>query len=179
MDPKALDLLATTEDVNELIDLYKDLVSNDSASAMDPIIDSQPSLRIPFGEPIDGADPGVEIEAGMSPEQLSQNLGLKEQLPWLFNTHREDINKGNIPLSLHWHQLAGAHAIIRKTFSATPDPNGCTGLLVSDDVGLGKTFLAGAVIAILADIVIRQQMKKALPPIISKFTELILFNNLI
>ncbi|KAG6903164.1 hypothetical protein DXG01_000613, partial [Tephrocybe rancida] len=70
-----------------------------------------------------------------------------------------------VPLRLHWHQLAGISAVIRMLFF--PDPTkSCGGALITDDVGLGKTFQAAGTIALLADIRERQQRHEALPPII-------------
>lgn len=121
----------------------------------------------------------------MSPHRLATNLGFKNLLPAYFNTHRHrggitpwdnsDLFKGAIeanpdmsPIALHWHQLAGVHAIIRKTFSKKAKPGATCGVLVTDEVGLGKTFQAGAMIALLSDLVRRQEQELELPPMIRK-----------
>lgn len=75
-------------------------------------------------------------------------------------------------LYLHWHQLCGVHAVVRINFTETPAPNRCCGVLIADDVGLGKTFQAAATIAFLSELYMRQMLRRSksvpLPPIIGK-----------
>jgi hypothetical protein len=71
------------------------------------------------------------------------------------------------PFVPHWHQLAGAHAIIRKVFASESNKDACTGMLIADDVGLGKTCLATLVIAFLADAVLCQRKKRPGPPLLT------------
>lgn len=134
-------------------------------------------------------DLGVEAEASKTPEALALSLGFTlNHLPLLFKSHRHKSglnswdpmndelfipaaashNADMEPISLHWHQLAGVHAIVRNNFSDQPESILPCGALVADEVGLGKTFQAATVIAFLADVVMRQKLGKPLPPIIVK-----------
>ncbi|TFK59812.1 hypothetical protein BDN72DRAFT_780239 [Pluteus cervinus] len=181
---KMLRDLSRKEDSADLINLYMDLFSSpapeDSAS-----LGSVQNIPIIFGELPDGGDPGVEVEATMSPEQLATSIGLTNGLPFFFNEYRHqggatpwdegwaeqfhpdkaESNPDMARLSLHWHQIAGVHAILRKMFASTPDSDRCCGILVADEVGLGKTFQSAAVIAVLAELAIRQQKGIPLPPL--------------
>jgi TATA-binding protein-associated factor len=125
----------------------------------------------------------------MLPDTLADNLGFLDGLPLLFNKyrHRDGLspwdpdsarlfedeeaqhNKDMTPFVPHWHQLAGTHAILRKVFYSTAEKNACTGMLVADDVGLGKTCLATMVIAALADGVQLQKTERNLSPLLGAF----------
>jgi TATA-binding protein-associated factor len=181
--------LAKQEDVDDIINLYADYFDTEPTAGWEPIIDTQPKISIPFGVPADDSavDPGVEMESNMKPEALCHNLGFKNGLPILFNRYRHvdglipwdpkfqhlftDPTKRSPdlkPIALHWHQMAGVHAIVRNLFSAQPSANHIPGVLLADEVGLGKTFQAGALIAFLSDLAFRQQKNMPLPPIIGK-----------
>ena len=142
-------------------------------------------VSIQFGTADKGADPGVEFESGLQPQQLAANLGFQDGLPLLFNkfrhrgglspwTHPNDFDQEknststeNLePLRLYWHQLAGVHAIVRMNFQSKPSDPSSNGTLIADEVGLGKTFQASTMIVFLADLVIRQSQNRQLPPII-------------
>lgn len=123
----------------------------------------------------------------MTSDQLSTNLGFSEGLPIvLFNKYRhragltpwsaeypdcldpEGPHKDELdPIKLHWHQLAGVHAMVRKLIVEQDGPE-CCGILLADEVGLGKTFQAITMIAFLSDLVIRQGFKLPPPPMIRK-----------
>ena len=151
-------------------------------SLMEELEDEEPAQGVVFGEPIEGADPGVEVEATMPSDQLAANLGFQEgHTPFLFNSVRhtagisawspefEEACRSSCdsiePFSLQWHQLAGVHAAIRKVFSPTPDVNHCSGILFADDVGLGKTIQSATIMAFLSEVSILQQRELAVPPI--------------
>ncbi|KAF8958916.1 hypothetical protein BDZ97DRAFT_1636073, partial [Flammula alnicola] len=127
--------LAKQEDVDDIINLYADYFQITPGTGGEPIIDTQPTMSIPFGVPVDDSqsDPGVEVEAGMKPDMLCQNLGFKNRLPILFNRYRHTggltawdpkfqhlfsetdpaMRPPQIkPIALHWHQIAGVHAIV-------------------------------------------------------------------
>jgi SNF2 family DNA or RNA helicase len=174
--------LATEEDVDNLFHLYNDLLSENEDTSEPPLIPSN-SLRIPFAEGVDGADPGVEVEAKMPPDQLSVNLGFtKDHLPFQFNPyhHSKGFSTWDSPSmfkagqpdiqtqGLHYHQLAGVHAVIRKIFSDKPNEGPCRGILLADEVGLGKTAMAISVMAFLSHLVLLQASEAPLPPIIGK-----------
>lgn len=182
---QALSSLATDVDVTDVINLYHEFFTTNQEGEANSFVD-EAQLSITFGTAEEGADPGVEVESSMSREILSLNLGFRNELPLLFNTIR---HKGGLspwthpatfenrsddpdlePLSLFWHQLAGAHAIIRMNFHPTQDSSRCNGTLIADEVGLGKTFQAITVIVILAELVIRQIKNMSPPPLISSFS---------
>lgn len=73
-------------------------------------------------------------------------------------------------LQLHWHQLAGIHSIVRNTFSRKADPDHCTGMLICDQVGLGKTALTISTIAFINQVIALQKKDKARPPMLRTYT---------
>lgn len=179
--------LATDDTVQAIMNMYREFFDNPETSGNDaPIIDYHRNVLGPLEQSANGGDTGVEYEAGMSPTQLAENLGFVQGIPFMFNNHRRVDglnswtsptafieNDENIPflvnLDLHWHQLVAVHAIIRKCFAETPSSDLCTGVLVSDEVGLGKTYQAATVIAVLADAAMRQiAVVHVVPPILSK-----------
>lgn len=131
------------------------------------------------------------MESLKTPQELAASLAFSQGLPFLFNSHRhldgytkwddryshlfEDENTTEtndiVPIELHWHQLCGVHSIIRKNFSSSEESQRlCPGILIADDVGLGKTFQAAALIAFLCDLVIRQNLANPnSPPIIRAY----------
>jgi hypothetical protein len=188
VNSQALSSLATEVDVTDVINLYHEFFTLNQEGEANSFVNEAP-LSITFGTAEKGVDPGVEVESSMTREILAANLGFRtgNELPISFNTLR---HKGGFspwshpdafkncseddpdfePLSLFWHQLTGVHAIIRMNFHATKDSLRCNGTLIADEVGLGKTFQAATVIVTLADLVIRQDLKLPLPPIISSFS---------
>jgi len=189
---EALQLLAKEQDIAEIFNLYNDFFVNSVDDGhVGEIIDVEPVLDIHFG---DNGDSGVEVEATMKYRQLTRDLGFKNELPILFNAlrHTQGLNPWRqesqhlfketdpkkqdsciLPLSLHWHQVAGVHAIIRKLFSAQPTKD-VLGVLLADEVGLGKTFQIATVIAFLMELVQRQQQNAPLPPIIRALLNILL-----
>jgi hypothetical protein len=131
----------------------------------------------------------VEEEATMTLGEVMRNLGFGEKgLPFSFNQYRHtagfspwnpehrslfEVPQGSQPspgidaLSLHSHQLSGVHAVIRRVFTKTPNPNNCPGMLIADEVGLGKTFEACTILAFLSELGIKQSKKLSIPPMIS------------
>jgi TATA-binding protein-associated factor len=53
-------------------------------------------------------------------------------------------------------------------FTPETAPSHCTGVLLADEVGLGKTFQACTVIGFLGELAVRQLKKLTLPPIIGR-----------
>lgn len=182
-------MLATDEDIDSVISLYHEYFDNPSNAIEDvPILETTP-LEISIGNESNAADVGADYEANKSPEQLATNLGFVENLPLLFNKYRHSaglscwtnpnvfnsVDPANLPsdikrLQLHWHQLAGVHAILRACFTEQPLPDHCTGMLVADEVGLGKTYQSASVIACLADAVIRQTLSVKMAPLFGEYT---------
>jgi hypothetical protein len=177
--------LASEEDIIELTHVYAEYFSLDDDDNEDsPPISTEPILSFGMGEASDGGDLGMEVECKLGPDVLAERLGFrKHQLPLQFNRYRhrsvtawEDPNLFNanpVPdslarLKLHWHQLAGVHSMVRNIFTPNANPLHCTGMLVSDEVGLGKTALAISFIAFLSQCALLQQRNAELPPIIRK-----------
>ena len=178
--------LATDDGVQAIMDMYREFFANPETSGNDaPIIEYHRNVLGPLEKSANSGDTGVEYEAQMTPTQLGENLGFVQGIPLLFNDLRrtDGLNpwkspeaftktSENLPflmnLDLHWHQLVGVHAIIRKCFAKQPSPDLCTGVLISDEVGLGKTYQAATVIAFLADAAMRQKATLAMPPILSE-----------
>lgn len=182
-----LESLATDKDVQDVIILYHEFFHNPQNTASDvPILERHQPPKNPFGIPVDGADTGAEYEAKMSSEELGLSLGFIDEVPLLFNLfrHKDGLTSWTTPeaftiqgkklpshlerLNLHWHQLAGVHAIVRMCFTPTPEPNHCAGVLVADEVGLGKTYQSATVIAFLADTFIRQSEDLEIPPLLGQ-----------
>ena len=174
--------------MQDLIDLYIDYFKGPANDAGDvPVVEHYEYTPNPYGLEECTTDTGVQNEAGMSPKKLAFELGFLNDIPLLFQNDRrvdglnewanpeafEQSNASNAsmltPLELHWHQLAGVHAIIRTCFTKDPSPTHCTGVLIADEVGLGKTYQAATVIAFLADAALRQKAAiQTMPPILSK-----------
>jgi len=174
-----LQSLATEEGIREVILLYHDFYA--SIDSQPEMIEPEPAHDIKFATHAKGAACGCDFESTLSPESLASNLGFKDGLPLPFNKYR---HKGGLTprdpkfqalffanpslfdlIALHWHQLAGLHAIVRKLFTAEPQPDHCRGILLADEVGLGKTYLLAAFIAFLVTLLNREPTFP-LPPII-------------
>lgn len=186
---QSLKALATEENVSDVIAIYMDYFS--SPTIADPI-DISPLLDIKFGDNVAGTDPGVEVEIRLDATTLCYNLGYayKDLLPvvsvnrlysltgvtgWspetspLFIDNAENrANPDMRPFRLQYHQLAGAHSILRNSFTNQPEPGRTPGMLIADEVGLGKTFLAATTMITLSDIRVRQTQGHPLPPLIGK-----------
>ena len=153
------------------------------------VLESPPTLNIPFGVLADGSptDPGVEVEAGMATDQISAALGFRDGLPVLFNNrkHAKGFSlwmnqelEGNcdlVPLSLHPHQLSGVHSVVRTAFFSDARLSVSAGKLIADEVGLGKTAIAIATIAFLSHVMALLDGGKPLPPMISKLLACLVF----
>jgi hypothetical protein len=181
-----LQSLASEEDVADIINMYRECF-NPLAGDSSQLEDQVSSFSFKFGTRSDGADLGTEVESTMDPRRLSRNLGFVNNIPILFNTHRHvdgvtpwddpsafqnlDRKTGQafVPNELRWHQLAGVHAILRRLLSEKPS-RARPGILVADEVGLGKTLQSLAAIAWLTECVGRQSHEggSPLPPILSK-----------
>lgn len=163
-----LESLATQEDIGDILDLYRACFDPSSG---DTSVFEQQLVTYKYGDFAEHADLGVEIESTLSYVDLTRNLGFFNGNPLLFNSHRHiggltpwddptafegaDQDDAFVPFSLRWHQLAGVHAILRRLFSKNSTP-GNLGVLIADEVGLGKTFQSLAIIATLTEYIGRQ-----------------------
>lgn len=107
----------------------------------------------------------MEVESNMKLSTFTYQFGFPTGLPAQFNAHRHrsgitpwddptPFKEDPVPvcldkLTLHWHQLAGVHSMIRSLFTKEKDATHTTGVLVGDEVGLGKTAQAITLIAFL------------------------------
>lgn len=185
VNPAALEQLATEEDVSDLLNLYHEYFDQDLEEEEEPPI----SDALPENQKLNncGGDFGMEEEAGMTPSSLAISLGYRTGIPVSFNPVRDrsgltpwdDPKPFSNPdsfalpenltrLRLHWHQLAGTHSIMRSILSADSNPSRVLGILIADEVGLGKTAQAISVIAFFMQAVYIQQTKRKLPRILSK-----------
>ncbi|KJA14356.1 hypothetical protein HYPSUDRAFT_208778 [Hypholoma sublateritium FD-334 SS-4] len=165
LSKEMLETLSTEEEVQDIISLYHERFDTPANAPDDvPLIDCDPIIQNPFGPPVEGADPGVEVEAKMSPAELSKNLGFVKGLPLLFNNirHRDGLTMWTNPEAF----LAGVHAIMRGCLTVEPNSDHCTGMLVADEVGLGKTYLAATAMAFLSEAAIQQDNLKIAPILI-------------
>ncbi|PPQ93015.1 hypothetical protein CVT25_006099 [Psilocybe cyanescens] len=187
LNTSALKSLASQEDIEDLVNLYEDFFNTPDPLDSVALQDQHPITALKVGGFDDGADLGVEVESKMTPEELARNLGFPpSRLPIPFNLYR---HKGGItpwdsshpnqikpelaqndsqmePISLHWHQLAGVHALMRMNWTAKANTTRPCGALIADEVGLGKTFQAATVIAFLSDVAMRQKLSRPLPPLL-------------
>ncbi|KAF9447919.1 hypothetical protein P691DRAFT_670489 [Macrolepiota fuliginosa MF-IS2] len=176
---KALKNLASEEDVTDLLGVYHEYFEANVEDADEELTsDPLPNSK----QLIDGdGDFGMEEEAGMKFAKLCTALEFRNGLPVQFNVHRhssglspwdhDDLfttGDGHPLLRLHWHQLAGAHSIIRSTFTEEKNPGHTVGVLIGDEVGLGKTAQAITFIAFLNQVIYLQKTGGRLPPILMK-----------
>lgn len=69
-------------------------------------------------------------------------------------------------LKPHWHQLVAVHAIIRHLLGDVTTPNdGNPGILIADDVGLGKTAVVVIALLVIADLIDRDLANRSWPQI--------------
>lgn len=122
---------------------------------------------------------------GKTTEELSNLLGFLDARPVNWNSYRAADNlvspwdeaseevrasfknggPGMVPLKLLWHQLCGVAAIIDRIWTAEETPN-VHGILLADDVGVGKTAQVMACIAFIQFVFQLEVRQQARPPII-------------
>ncbi|KAJ3563513.1 hypothetical protein NP233_g8897 [Leucocoprinus birnbaumii] len=177
---QALKNLATEEDVSELRHVYHEyfvahVEDEDAQPLSGPSVEDR-SLNNSTG------DLGMEVENTMSLSALQKALGFRTGLPMQFNKYR---HRGGVtpwddekifqadpppeelePLQLHWHQLAGVHSIVRSLFTQERDIEHTLGVLIGDEVGLGKTAQAITTIGFLNQLIYHKAHEKQLPPVL-------------
>ncbi|KAH0583325.1 hypothetical protein H2248_011193 [Termitomyces sp. 'cryptogamus'] len=172
--------LATEADVADILSVYSDYFDNDDDD--EPVPEAAPSQHKLNQGLLDGDDFGVEFEMLMPPETLARNLGFIRGIPPAFHDkrHRLGINSWDdreafraqiqlLPLKLHWHQLAGVHAAVQKLWSHRGDDGDRPiGVLIADEVGLGKTTQAIALLAFFNLAISAQLTNKPMPPILEE-----------
>ncbi|KAJ3566667.1 hypothetical protein NP233_g6859 [Leucocoprinus birnbaumii] len=177
---QALNNLAREEDVTELIHVYREyfdarIDEEDEQPLAGPLAEDR-SLNDSTG------DLGMEVESTMSLTAICKALGFHTGLPLQFNKYRhragvtpwdnETIFKvAPLPkelelLRLHWHQLAGVHSIVRSLFTEQRDIEHSLGVLIGDEVGLGKTAQAITTIGFFNQLIHLKANNQPLPPVI-------------
>ncbi|KAG7093167.1 hypothetical protein E1B28_006856 [Marasmius oreades] len=178
--------MASEEDISELTNLWNDYF--DSSGVRDEVTPPEPSELSINMRDVDNGALGMEVEALLTPDELSELLGFRKGLPYLFNTLRHDggitpwdspsdfavnpsqpLRNSFQPLSLHWHQLAGISSIIRNTFTADRKKHTTNGMLIADEVGLGKTTQCLATIAFLNQAIFLREKGSPPPPILKTY----------
>jgi hypothetical protein len=168
--------LATAADVEDLRHFYQDLFqAPDDTGPID--IPGADSLKLISG------DLGIEEEIHFDVETLSSRLGFHNSLPFQFNCYKHkrgvlawdrpdlftDIDSPDLQrLTLHWHQLCAVHAIIRNTFTDEEVADPCAGLLLADEVGLGKTAVAIAMIGFFNHVKWLIRTDRQVPPVLGR-----------
>lgn len=176
--------LATDEELGQLMQLYIEYFESVDDDDYMPVLSAEPVLDFGMTDVV-GGDLGMAVEQKMDPDQLATRLGfLKHRLPLQFNRYRhrsltpwdkpELFTQSHIPnslepLNLHWHQHAGLHSIIRNKFTKKASSDHCLGMILCDEVGLGKTGLALALIAFMSQCILVQTEGGTLPRILGKF----------
>lgn len=183
-------LLAGTSEVQEVIGLLEQIFAEDAE-----VPEFCTPSTIAFGVPdSDGKDPGVGPESTMSYSQLCSNLGLNDrgnlaifneyqhsskESPWTpdgqkifaaFEKLGDAYDDGDefSPSRSHFHQVAGMHSALRQMFGAQKTTQSAMGLLIADAPGLGKTRMSASIAAWLVENGLKQDLKKPLPPLLSK-----------
>ncbi|KAH7918227.1 hypothetical protein BV22DRAFT_1051878, partial [Leucogyrophana mollusca] len=129
-------------------------------------------------------DMGVEDFRHMNDERLATLLAFPNNRPALFADFRSKLghcaweskeiadtfvssNPDMTPLSLLWHQMCGIAAMGSKVWSDKFEHT--SGLLVADDVGVGKTALTMGLIALVISVWIAEtQVKSGRPLLLEK-----------
>lgn len=185
--------LASEAEIEDLVALYVDCFEKYQPSTDTADLEEQQSqLRVLFAQCHDGADPGVEVESTLTPDELSKNLGFYNNLPMLFNQFRhsggllswtqqhahlfeatsEAMNPELARIILHWHQICAVHAMVRMFFAEEAKEDHRVGCLVADEVGLGKTFQSAALIAFMTDLFMRRENGGLpLPPLVCEYSK--------
>jgi hypothetical protein len=177
--------LANENDIEEILSLFESL----NAPSEEISFDSLDFIGTDSANGIaeDDEDLGVKLEKTKSYKELTAALGLDGdgRLQVLFNEARhvggytpwspdhkklfEDFLKGDPhadlrTIRLHWHQVAGVHATIRKIFTMEPSSSNPAGILIADEVGLGKTFLSITVSGWIIQLAMAQSLESPPPP---------------
>lgn len=181
----ALEGLATEEDVSDVLNLYHEYFNQIAEDEDEPPI----SDALPAQQQLNdcGGDFGMEVEASMTAVSLALSLGFTSGRPLLFNSLRDrsgltpwddpslfsNANADSLPpnlskIQLHWHQLAGVHSIVRSVFSTVKNDSNTLGVLVADEVGLGKTAQAIAYIAFVIHAIWLRESGRKLPRLLGE-----------
>jgi hypothetical protein len=130
-------------------------------------------------------DMGVDEMKKKRVEELCTLLGFPDARPIIWNSYRAAGNAQNAwevgdeagrkkfdeggeqmePLCMLWHQLVGVASMAHKVFSAE-ERQECFGILLADEVGVGKTAQVMGFIALLQTIYQAEQKQKTRPALL-------------
>jgi hypothetical protein len=184
--------LATEEEIEEMWLCYHSLFLSDTESELD----GQTPIQMMTAAAGDGElgtseecfgydDLGVDKEKKMSLAELKSTLGITDQFPGFnkfvnrngaspWEDHEQyvqaKVDEGGEwgLLGLRWHQYVGLHALIRELMSESV-PATAEGVLLADKVGVGKTALIIAFIAILNHTAQLDKAGTQRPPALGEF----------
>lgn len=130
-------------------------------------------------------DLSVEDYGHLNDEALDALLSLSDGNPAMFNPTRyvdasrnlwdyPNLHENHVNLSLLWHQKVGVATLVEHFWAPKDIGHGHqTGMILADEVGVGKTAQLMAFLAFLLERV----MSKAIPPIIRKHISINPFSN--
>jgi hypothetical protein len=121
------------------------------------------------------ADLGMEDQIKMTANAMANDLGFMDAWPVSFNEKKykfvvadmwdkEDEGSGEMEqLKLEWVQLDGVHLMVMKAFTSKPQTMKAPGVLLANEVGMGKMAQIMAFIAFLLEVKVADDEKKNRP----------------
>jgi hypothetical protein len=175
--------IASAEEIQELIMLYAHVFGEREDYPVEvpelEVINSNDQIQPELLEML--GDLGTEEESKKNADELAQQLGFPDHRPVSFNTEKfkyltldlwekehKELKDDRELLKLEWVQLAGISAMVRKTFSSEKRATKAPGILLADEVGIGKTAQIMGFIAFLLELRIADEQAKPRPPILCK-----------
>ncbi|KAK2464152.1 hypothetical protein APHAL10511_003845 [Amanita phalloides] len=171
--------LADAEAVERTLNMYVEYFSQGEEERFD--LDNVRAGTL-WNEATEG-DMGVEEMSQKSTEELSGLLGFQEDRPFIWNNFKRVDNvrnaweavgedgelfvqggEGMEAVRLLWHQLAGVAAMVSKVWVA--EEKKTFGVMLADDVGVGKTAQVMATIAFTQLVYECEQQKQPRPALI-------------
>jgi hypothetical protein len=159
--------LAAAGDVDEIWALYTQFFTIDPVQTEALNIDVGDGSDLGRDQWDDSDDQGVQLFRQLDDDAVNRLLQFPDGRPTLFAEYRSKSGKcswdadaaalfvkGNHdmqPLSLLWHQRVGIASIVDKVWLPQATPLDLPGILVADDVGVGKTGLAMGFMAFIMD----------------------------
>jgi hypothetical protein len=136
----------------------------------------------------DGNDLGVDEMKMKSTDELCALLSFQDSRPFMWNKYQSEGNirsawdtndeavqamfseggDGMEQLTLLWHQLVGLASMANKVWLKEDEDSKTFGILLADDVGIGKTAQVMAFIAFSQVVYESEQQGKPLPPLLGE-----------
>jgi hypothetical protein len=169
------DSLVAAGDVEEIWALYVQLFETEPGSLEAPQDEEDIENSGRAAWLADSEDLGVDGWREMDNDKLNHLLQFPGGKPALFAEYRSktglcawdeasaskfvEDNEDMEPLALLWHQRVGVAAMVDKIWSAKKSDDEVPGILIADEVGVGKTALTMGFIAFLIDAFWVQEVK--------------------